>query len=47
MSEPTGTPAQHPALVTASGPATPPRPGPDPTGTAAQHPALVTRPGAG
>ena len=45
MSDPTGTTAQHPALVTATGQATPPRPAPDPTGTPAQHPAVVTRPG--
>jgi hypothetical protein len=47
MTDPTGTAAQHPALVTATGPATPPRPGADPTGTGTQHPALVTRPAAG
>ena len=45
MSDATGTDAQHPALVTATGPAAPPQPGPDPTGTNAQHPAIITRPG--
>jgi hypothetical protein len=48
--DPTGTAAGHPALVTATGPATSaPAPtgtdGVDPTGTAAQHPALVSRAG--
>jgi hypothetical protein len=45
MSDPTGTAAGHPALVTATGPALAPAPGPDATGTDAQHPAIVTRPG--
>jgi hypothetical protein len=43
MSDPTGTDAQHPALVTAAGPPAPPRP--SVTGTDDEHPALVTRPG--
>ncbi|MDX6640160.1 MAG: hypothetical protein QOF12_1171 [Solirubrobacteraceae bacterium] len=46
MTDPTNTDAQHPALVTATGPAQAPSAAPDPTGTDAQHPALVTRPGA-
>ena len=43
MTDPTGTDAQHPALVTATGPATAPGSAVDATGTGAQHPALVTR----
>jgi hypothetical protein len=44
VTDPTGTYAQHPALVTVTGPAAPARAG-DPTGTDAAHPAIVTRPG--
>jgi hypothetical protein len=43
MTDPTGTDAQHPALVTATGTSAPADPGADATGTYAQHPALVTR----
>jgi hypothetical protein len=43
MTDPTGTNAQHPALVTATGPAAAPGSAVDATGTDAQHPALVTR----
>jgi hypothetical protein len=45
VTDPTGTDAQHPALVTATGPSEPAGPGAgaDATGTSAQHPALVTR----
>jgi hypothetical protein len=43
VTDPTGTNARHPALVTATGPLAPADPGPDATGTASQHPALVTR----
>jgi hypothetical protein len=43
VTDPTGTNAQHPALVTATGPLEPSDPGVDATGTSAQHPALVTR----
>jgi hypothetical protein len=43
VTDPTGTAARHPALVTATGPSTPPDPGADATGTYAQHPAVVTR----
>ena len=44
MSEdPTGTDAQHPALLTTTGEAAPPAEGPDATGTDARHPAIVTR----
>jgi hypothetical protein len=43
MTDPTGTPAGHPALLTATGPAAPPTPGGDATGTPAGHPAIVTR----
>jgi hypothetical protein len=43
VTDPTGTDAQHPALVTATGPGAPADPGADATGTASQHPALVTR----
>jgi hypothetical protein len=46
MSDPTNTDAQHPAIVTATGPSAAPTGEPDATGTDAQHPALVTRPGA-
>jgi hypothetical protein len=45
MSDPTGTDAQHPALVTTTGAAAPPRP--PLTGTDDQHPALATRAGEG
>jgi hypothetical protein len=43
LTDPTGTNAQHPALVTATGPLAPADPGTDATGTSSQHPALVTR----
>jgi hypothetical protein len=43
VTDPTGTNAQHPALVTATGPYEPAAAGPDATGTDAQHPAVVTR----
>jgi hypothetical protein len=43
VTDPTGTYAQHPALVTVTGPSAPPDPGADATGTHAQHPAVVTR----
>jgi hypothetical protein len=43
MTDPTGTDAQHPALVTVTGPSAPAAPGVDATGTDAQHPAVVTR----
>ena len=43
MSDATGTDAQHPALVTVTGPSAPAAPGVDATGTDAQHPAVVTR----
>lgn len=43
MTDATGTNAQHPALVTATGPLEPGDPAVDATGTSAQHPALVTR----
>jgi hypothetical protein len=43
VTDPTGTYAQHPALVTATGPPAPADPGAEPTGTSAQHPDLVTR----
>jgi hypothetical protein len=43
VTDPTGTDAQHPALVTATGPHEPADPGADATGTDAQHPAVVTR----
>ena len=46
MSDPTGTDAQHPALVTVTGVAEPGRPA-DATGTDDGHPAIVTRPGPG
>jgi hypothetical protein len=44
VTDPTGTYAQHPALLTVAGPAAPPQTG-DATGTDAAHPAIVTRPG--
>jgi hypothetical protein len=44
VTDPTGTYAQHPALLTVAGSAAPPQAG-DPTGTDAAHPAIVTRPG--
>jgi hypothetical protein len=43
MTDATGTYAQHPALVTATGPAAAPPSGPDATGTDGAHPAIVTR----
>ena len=43
MTDPTNTDAQHPALVTATGPATPEPP--TPTGTDDQHRRSLTRPG--
>jgi hypothetical protein len=44
MTDATGTHAQHPALVTVTGPPVPPTSLVDATGTYSQHPALVTRP---
>jgi hypothetical protein len=46
VSDATGTDAQHPALVTATGVAEPAAPA-DATGTDDGHPAIVTRPGPG
>jgi hypothetical protein len=43
VTDPTGTYAQHPAVVTATGPPAPADPRADATGTDAQHPAVVTR----
>jgi hypothetical protein len=43
VNDPTNTDAQHPAIVTATGPPAPAAP--SVTGTDDQHPALVTRPG--
>jgi hypothetical protein len=43
VSDATGTDAQHPAIVTATGPAEPSPAATDPTGTDTQHPAIVTR----
>jgi hypothetical protein len=43
VSDPTGTPAGHPALVTATGVAAPDPEPRDATGTDARHPAIVTR----
>jgi hypothetical protein len=43
VTDPTGTSAQHPALVTVTGPSTPADAGADATGTDTQHPAIVTR----
>lgn len=46
MSDPTGTDAQHPALVTVTGVAEPAPPA-GATATDDGHPAIVTRPGPG
>ena len=43
MTDPTGTDAQRPALVTVTGPPSPPAA--SATGTDDQHPSIVTRPG--
>jgi hypothetical protein len=46
VSDPSGTDAQHPALVTVTGVAEPPLAAPaEVTGTDDGHPAIVTRPG--